>query len=243
MGNKCKIDECLEHLWYMREEKNNKFTELEVVMEETYDETVVRELETLGHINIDVNNNFIELTDSGADKARKIIRAHRLAERLLYDVIGSNIEKGACEFEHMVTPELIDSICILLGHPKECPHGLPIPAGECCKVSAKSVESSVKNLQDMEVGQSARIAYINCANDGQLHRLNSLQVRPGIHVKLHQKYPTFIIECEGAKVAIDETIAENICVWGDGSTRYNADATAKKGTHGRLSKLFRGKSK
>ncbi|MCI4627124.1 MAG: metal-dependent transcriptional regulator, partial [Candidatus Magnetoovum sp. WYHC-5] len=171
------------------------------------------ELQRKGYVDIYDNNERITLTDTGMEYAKRIIRAHRLAERLLYDVIGTNIEKGACEFEHTVTPELVDSICILLGHPRECPHGLPIPSGDCCMNAEKVVKSSVKHLHEMDIGQEARIAYINCSNDVQLHRLNGLQVRPGVVVRLHQKYPSFVIECDGSSIAIDETIADNICVW------------------------------
>ena len=135
------------------------------------------------------------------------------AERLLYDVLGGDFESGACEFEHTVTPELVDSICILLGHPKTCPHGSPIPQGKCCKESRRTAQSSVVPLVKLEVGQSARVAYINCKSDQQLHKIDSLCIRPGTIVTLHQRYPTYVVECEGSNIAMDEQIASNICVW------------------------------
>ena len=146
-------------------------------------------------------------------RKKKIIRAHRLAERLLYDVLGGDFESGACEFEHIITPELVDSICILLGHPKTCPHGSPIPQGQCCTESRRTAQSSVVPLVELEVGQSARVAYINCKNDQQLHKIDSLCIRPGTIATLHQRYPTYVVECEGSNIAMDEQIASNICVW------------------------------
>lgn len=77
----------------------------------------------------------------------------------------------------------------------------------------KTIESAVSRLTDMKIGQAARIAYINCGEDQELHRLSGLQIRPGSIIKLHQTYPAFVIECEGSNIAIDDEIAQNICVW------------------------------
>jgi DtxR family Mn-dependent transcriptional regulator len=70
------------------------------------------------------------------DRARIVIRRHRLAERLFIDVLSirdeHEVEESACKFEHILSPEVTDSMCALLGHPTECPHGSPIPPGECC---------------------------------------------------------------------------------------------------------------
>ena len=44
-----------------------------------------------------------------------------------------SIEKNACTFEHILSPEVTDRICTFLGHPRTCPHGSPIPEGDCCR--------------------------------------------------------------------------------------------------------------
>ncbi len=92
---------------------------------------------------------------------------------------------------------------------------MPIPEGECCKRSAKTVQNSVIPLTELEVGQSARIAYVNSRNDLQLHKMDGLQIRPGVFVKLHQVYPSYVIECEGANIALDKEIVSNIFAWKD----------------------------
>lgn len=83
------------------------------------------------------------LTDRGAGRASDIIRRHRLAERLFRDTfeIRSNeqIESNACVLEHVLSPEVTDSICKFLGHPQHCPHGRPIPRGACCQRSGRFV--------------------------------------------------------------------------------------------------------
>ena len=78
---------------------------------------------------------IVELTPRGRERAGSIIRRHRLAERLFKDTFSiddSEAHTQACKFEHIISPELDQRICTFLGHPKTCPHGNPIPPGECC---------------------------------------------------------------------------------------------------------------
>jgi putative ABC transport system ATP-binding protein len=81
------------------------------------------------------------LTGPGTDRARDIIRRHRLAECLFQDAfeIRSNeqIEANACVLEHVLSTEVTASICKFLKHPPECPHGRPIPRGGCCEQSGQ----------------------------------------------------------------------------------------------------------
>lgn len=213
MNKKRERDEHLEQLWYMKEEEKDSIDVVKSTMDASYDLDIINELASEGFVQLTEQENKITLTKKGEDYARQLIRAHRLAERLLYDVLGGDFESGACEFEHTVTHELVDSICILLGHPRACPHGMPIPQGQCCRQSSRTAHSSVIPLVELEVGQSARVAYINCKSDQQLHKIDSLCIRPGAVVTLHQKYPSYVIGCEGSNIAMDEQIASNICVW------------------------------
>ncbi|HXX95353.1 MAG TPA: iron dependent repressor, metal binding and dimerization domain protein [Planctomycetota bacterium] len=77
------------------------------------------------------------LTPQGHDRARDIIRRHRLAECLFRDTfeIRSNeqIESNACVLEHVLSTEVTESICKFLKHPDHCPHGRIIPRGPCCE--------------------------------------------------------------------------------------------------------------
>ena len=77
----------------------------------------------------------VSLTPSGQNRARDVVRRHRLAERLFTDtfaIVGSEADTHACKFEHIISSELEQKICTFLGHPATCPHGNPIPAGPCC---------------------------------------------------------------------------------------------------------------
>ena len=207
------LDEYLEKLWYMKEDGEDSIEVLKESFNDLYNSDVVDTLSADGLVVLEKDGTRIILTEEGTGRARQVIRSHRLAERLVYDVLGGEFEAGACEFEHIATPELVNSICTLLGHPRECPHGNPIPEGNCCKNSLETARSSVVPMTEMEIGQSARVAYINCQDDGRLHRLNGLQIKPGTMVKLHQTYPTFVVECEGANIALDESVSADIRVW------------------------------
>jgi putative ABC transport system ATP-binding protein len=88
---------------------------------------------------------MIVFTEKGRKRAEDVIRRHRLAERLFTETFHVHDEKEvaeqACRFEHILSPEATDSICSFLGHPRTCPHGSPIPAGECCLMAAKERSS------------------------------------------------------------------------------------------------------
>ena len=196
MNDKRVKEEYLEVLWYMTEKNTDSLEYFNREISEELLPVLLDELKRDGMITLD--EKTITLTEKGRDFTRRLIRSHRLAERLVHDVLGVEFEAGACEFEHIVNPDLVDSICTLLGHPRECPHGMPIPKGKCCIEHAQTVESSVIPLYQLEVGESAKIAYVNAPNDQQLHRLENLLIRPGMTVKLHQRYPSFVIECENS---------------------------------------------
>ena len=206
-------DEYMERLWYMREDGEESLDALKEALGEGFDAAVLDELTSDNLIAVTKDELRITLTEKGADRARRVIRAHRIAERLIHDVLGNRFESGACEFEHMIDTELVDSICTLLGHPRECPHGKPIPEGDCCRRSAKTTESSVIPLTELEVGQSGRVAYVNYRNEQLFHKIDALQIRPGVMVKLLQRYPSYVVEVEGSTIAMDSEVAGTVSLW------------------------------
>ena len=77
----------------------------------------------------------LAFTEEGRRRAEHLIRRHRLAETLFsetFQMHESAVEEEACFFEHILSPVMTDSICGFLNHPPACPHGKPIPRGECC---------------------------------------------------------------------------------------------------------------
>ncbi len=233
MNKKRDKDEFLEQLWYMKEQNNYSINELKSKVHTEFNELILNELIEENIVEKNLDSNTVKLTENGEKEARQIIRAHRLAERLISDVLGREYEEGAGEFEHTIHLELVDGICTLLGHPRECPHGRPIPEGECCQRSTRTAKTPCIPITELEIGQSAKIAYVQAKNDKQMHRVDGLQIRPGIVAKLHQKYPTFVIECEGMTIALDEEVAENIKVWiKEGEGNIQAKKGKKRGFGG-----------
>lgn len=232
MNKKRDKDEYLEQLWSMKEKNNDAIEEMKKGLHVEFNAETLQELVDDNMVDTDDNKHTITLTEKGEKEARQIIRAHRLAERLISDVLGEEFEAGAGEFEHTINPELVNGICTLLGHPRECPHGKPIPEGECCMRCDKTAQASVVPLPELEVGQSAKIVYVQCKNDQQMHRMDGLQIRPGATAKLHQKYPTIVIECEGASIALDNEVASNIRVWAKDVTEEAGGQAGKGGLRG-----------
>ena len=89
------------------------------------------------------------LTSKGTEESRQCVRRHRLGERLFADVLRIKpglVHEASCRFEHILHKGIEDNICILLGHPKTCPHGKPIPPGECCRHDATEISSLIIRL-------------------------------------------------------------------------------------------------
>ncbi|CAM2057504.1 DtxR family transcriptional regulator, Mn-dependent transcriptional regulator [Desulfovibrionales bacterium] len=222
-------DECLEKIWVLQERGKDDLDSLAELPGKKYnidnDAALLAELCAEGLTTLSEKGKHIALTKAGSERARHIIRAHRIGERLLFDVFRGNIEAGACEFEHTLTVELIDSLCTLLGHPRKCPHGNPIPEAECCRKFKQTAQRAVVALLDLEVGKSARVAYIDCCDKQRLFQLNGFQVRPGVEIVLEQRYPCIVVCCEGSSIALDEAIATGIRVWMPDRQECNKAAT------------------
>ncbi len=166
-------------------------------------------------IEIDSSNRVL-LLPRGRDLAKQIVRRHRLAERLLCDVLRMEVEDSeapACEFEHLIAEGITDSICTLLGHPRYCPHNCPIPQGECCRQARDELHPIVVPCHQLGLGESARIAYLCLREHNLLAKLSSLGITPGAPLKLLQKWPSYVVQCDETEIALEEGVVRNIYVW------------------------------
>ena len=97
----------------------------------TVSQTVARmERDGLLHVSGD---RHLELTDKGRSKATRVMRKHRLAERLLLDVIGLEwelVHDEACRWEHVMSDHVEEKLLAMLKDPMESPYGNPIPGLE-----------------------------------------------------------------------------------------------------------------
>jgi putative ABC transport system ATP-binding protein len=143
-----RFDHLLEQIWTCSEE--GKPAQVELLRASgpagkssmVTEEPAVRVLSRMSDLHlVAMNNGEVQLTTAGSQRARDVVRRHRLAERLFKDTFAieeSEAHTQACKFEHIISPELDARICTFLGHPKTCPHGNPIPPGDCCNQKAKS---------------------------------------------------------------------------------------------------------
>lgn len=203
------VDEILEALWCSLEEKEG----------EKWDSLAGQSAEALkvmaGHGLVALEEGRPSLTPEGRKRAQAIIRRHRLAERLLSDVFDLGIqaaEEDACRFEHLLSARAEDSICILLGHPRSCPHGRPIPLGVCCRKRAQDARPLVLPLSRLERGETCEVAYVGTRDEARLNRLTCLGILPGHRLRLLQRRPSYVVEVDETHLGLDSSIAEEIYV-------------------------------
>jgi DtxR family Mn-dependent transcriptional regulator len=155
------LEESLGLIWHKRESGDTSVPSLREALSAAGNAAAWDRLRNEGFVaEID---GRARLTDKGESTAAAVIRRHRLAERLLTDVLNLDravIDPNACVLEHILSAEVSESICTLLGHPAECPHGLAIPAGDCCRRNADQLSPIVEPLSRLKAGQSGRVAYL-----------------------------------------------------------------------------------
>ncbi|MEO6713997.1 MAG: metal-dependent transcriptional regulator [Mycobacteriales bacterium] len=125
-------EEYLETIWELEESGISpiraRIVERLGVSAPSVSETVAR-LEREGYLTLD-SGKVMQLTESGRSYARSMVRRHRLAERLLVDVLHvpwHQVHEEACRLEHAISESLEQHLVALLGDPGCCPHGNPIP--------------------------------------------------------------------------------------------------------------------
>ena len=157
----------------------------------------------------------VTLTETGREEARGCVRRHRLAERLMVDVLDLKtqlVHDTSCSFEHLLHKGLDNDICTLLGHPTTCPHGQPIPDGECCRTAREQVEKLVLPLSELECGFGAQVAYLRTDDREALQKIIAMGVLPGTRLLVKQRSPTILFEAGNSQFAIDHGLASKIIV-------------------------------
>ncbi|MBI3991523.1 MAG: metal-dependent transcriptional regulator [Candidatus Omnitrophica bacterium] len=205
-----RAEEILEALWIEIEEQGKKLLELGA----SRDEPAIEELIKLGYIRKDTDH--IHLLENGKAHAAGCVRRHRLAERLLVDVFDVKkkiIDEVSCKFEHLLHKGLEDNVCTILGHPKVCPHGKPIPSGRCCMEKAdKKALKFVAPLTGLQPKDKGHIAYLQTKDRSQMQKLISIGAIPGVSIALLQKFPSYVFQIGQSQFAVDKELATAIYV-------------------------------
>jgi len=205
-----KAEELLEALWIRTEEGKEEYLSRD---DSGGMKKPIEQLLKAGYISI--SDDRISLTSKGRPEATNVVRRHRLAERLLADVLGTRdmlIHEKACKFEHLLDRGLDESICSLLGHPKVCPHGKPIPPGRCCQEEQAQAQKVVSPLSQLAQGQKGKVAYIYAPKSSKLQKLMAMGILPGVPISLIQSFPSYVFQVRQTQFAVDKEIADAIYV-------------------------------
>ena len=171
--------------------------------------------EEQGHPAADFAVLGIDADDQGRDEARLTVRRHRLAERLMMDILdiqGQSGNERACEFEHLLHHGVDTKICTLLNHPATCPHGKAIPPGTCCEQARATGEVGVVALTELKPGEPVEIAYLAASDVRKMQKLMTMGVLPGTSLTLLRTYPSYIFKVGHSEFAVDEELAREIFV-------------------------------
>ncbi len=174
-------------------------------------ESALAELVKLAYV--EKRGERLSLRKEGRPEAEMTVRRHRLAERLMMDILNIQGAKGndqACEFEHLLHEGVDTKICTLLNHPTTCPHGKPIPPGTCCEEARSKGEFGVVPLTELKAGQSGEIAYLALSDGQKMQKLMSMGVLPGNQLELIQRFPSYVFKVGNSQFAVDDTLAREI---------------------------------
>jgi DtxR family Mn-dependent transcriptional regulator len=154
----------------------------------TVSQTVAR-MERDGLLRV-AGDRHLELTDAGRRRATAVMRKHRLAERLLIEVIGldwEDVHLEACRWEHVMSEQVERRLVALLGHPTSSPYGNPIPGldelGEARPATDTPADEQLLTLDEVaQAGGEACVRRISehLQSDAELmQQLRNAGVYPG----------------------------------------------------------------
>jgi DtxR family transcriptional regulator, Mn-dependent transcriptional regulator len=143
----------------------------------------------------------LSLTERGRALGEKVVRKHRLAERLLVDVIGLEwykVHREAGRWEHVISDDVEARLVEILGDPATCPHGNPIPGSR-----SPALTSEIRPLADVAEGERVRLLRVSEEvelNLGSLELLDEGRFIPGAVARVsgRDRDGNVEVEVEGA---------------------------------------------
>ncbi|WP_067458917.1 metal-dependent transcriptional regulator [Nocardia alba] len=151
-------------------------------------------------------DRHLELTDKGRSMAVSVMRKHRLAERLLVDIIGldwENVHAEACRWEHVMSEDVERRLIEVLNHPTTSPYGNPIPGlDELGLADAPATEEKLIRLSDLPNGALHAVVVRRLAEHIQtdpevIGRLREAGVVPDARVTVETKPGAVLITVPG----------------------------------------------
>ncbi|RDI64721.1 metal-dependent transcriptional regulator [Nocardia pseudobrasiliensis] len=170
----------------------------------TVSQTVAR-MERDGLLTV-AGDRHLELTEKGRAMAVSVMRKHRLAERLLVDVIGlewENVHAEACRWEHVMSEDVERRLVEVLNHPTTSPYGNPIPGlDELGVIGTSSDEEKLVRLSDLTPGQVSAVVVRRLSEHIQtdpeiIGQLREAGVVPDARVTVETKPGAVVISVPG----------------------------------------------
>lgn len=155
----------------------------------------------------------VKLTNQGLIAAKNMIRRHRLAERLIVDLLGLELDKAHIEahrLEHAISPEMESRIDELLGYPTTCPFGGPIPDS-----GYTPPNKPIISLRDIAQGEMCTVIRVPEEDQQLLHFLVTQNILPNEHVEVVESSVhkgIIIIKTTTGEGAIGHNVAGRIWV-------------------------------
>jgi DtxR family transcriptional regulator, Mn-dependent transcriptional regulator len=153
------------------------------------------------------------LTKPGRERAEKVVRKHRIIERLLTDFMGYTAAEAhvhADELGDTFSDDMVERIEEKLGHPERCPHGWPVdPEAE------QEENRELAPLADLEAPANATIVRLAEHDGDLLHWFYDEGLTPGAELELEASQPAagqFTVRIDGAEKAIGEKAAAGLFV-------------------------------
>ncbi len=179
----------------------------------TVSQTVAR-LERDG-LMVVTGDRHLELTPLGLERATQVMRKHRLAERLLVDVVGldwPHVHEEACRWEHVMSERVERRLVGLLGQPRHDPYGNPIPGLEELGLEPTSPEQ-VRSVVDVATAEPGVARLVRVGEPLQvdvalLAELERLGIRLGVRVRVRREDRTVVIgtdDTDGTEGAAGDT--------------------------------------
>ncbi len=185
----------------------------------TVSQTVAR-MERDGLLTVE-GDRHLELTDAGRSLATRVMRKHRLAERLLTDVIGMDLElvhAEACRWEHVMSENVERRLVALLDHPTESPYGNPIPGlDELGEQPGEAFMDGVKPLSAVATATESRVHVRRISEEMQkdedlISALRRSGATPDKTVTVVATDAGVLVGSSGETAEIDAEAAEHIFV-------------------------------
>ena len=172
----------------------------------TVSQTVAR-LERDGLMRVS-GDRHLELTDEGMARATRVMRKHRLAERLLTDVIGldwPHVHEEACRWEHVMSDQVEQRLVTLMSHPEYDPYGNPIPTADGALTGAGERGTALAHALGQEPIEATltRIGEPLQVDVELMAALQQAGVTPGAAIRVERGNDTFTIGADGGEHAVD----------------------------------------